>query len=234
MQTDVSAPIVRTADFAVEAADFILGKIRAGLAGGGVFRLALSGGNTPRAIHAEMIRRAGDLPWNRVQFTFGDERCVPPDDAESNFRMARESLFDPLATPAGNIFRMRGEIDPENAAREYETQLGAFASRFSEVRYVHDLILLGMGPDGHTASLFPESPALEETSRNIVPVIGPKPPPQRLTMTFPMLNAARHVCFLINGADKLPLVESIVAGQSALPAARVRPTNGALTWIVGG
>ncbi len=227
MQTDV----IRPADFAAEAAQFILRHARAAIAERGLFRLALSGGNTPRAVHAQLAVLGADLPWNRVQITFGDERCVPPDHADSNYRMARETLFDAVAIPAGNVFRIRGEIAPAAAAHEYEDKLAAVAARCGEPRYVHDLVLLGLGEDGHTASLFPGSPALDEAARNVIPATGPKPPPQRITMTFPLLNAARHVAFLVTGAGKHALVEEIAAGGTEYPAGRVRAA--AVTWIVG-
>jgi 6-phosphogluconolactonase len=223
--------VLRTTDFAAEAARFILKQARAALAERNLFRLALSGGNTPRAVHAEMVKQGADLAWNHVQITFGDERCVPPDHADSNYRMAKESLFDHVAIPAGNVFRMRGEIDPAAAAQEYEEKLAAVAARFGEERYVHDLLILGLGEDGHTASLFPGSPALNETERNVIPATGPKPPPQRITMTYPLLNAARHVAFLVTGKDKHALVEEITAGGSTYPAAGVRAQ--AVTWILG-
>ena len=227
MQTDV----IRPADFAAEAAQFILRHARAAIAERGLFRLALSGGNTPRAVHAQIVRLGSDLAWNRVQITFGDERCVPPEHADSNFRMARETLLDVVPIPAGNVFRIRGEIAPAAAAQEYENILATVAARFGEPRYVHDLVLLGLGEDGHTASLFPGSPALDETVRNVIPATGPKPPPQRITMTFPLLNAARHVTFLVTGADKHALVEEITSGSTAYPAGRVHAA--AVTWIVG-
>ena len=223
--------ILRPADFAAEAARFILGHARDAIAARGLFRLALSGGNTPRAVHAELARLGADLAWNRVQITFGDERCVPPDHADSNYRMARETLLEAVAIPTGNVFRIRGEIAPAVAAQEYEDKLAAVSARYGEPRYVHDLVLLGLGEDGHTASLFPGSPALDETVRNVIPATGPKPPPQRITMTFPLLNAARHVCFLVTGVGKHALVEEIAAGGSTYPAGRVRAA--AVTWIVG-
>jgi 6-phosphogluconolactonase len=228
----VNPQVLHPSDFAAESARFILAHAHEAIASRGLFRLALSGGNTPRAVHAELARLGAELSWKHVQITFGDERCVPPDHADSNFRMARESLLDAVPIPAGNVFRIRGEIDPAAAALEYEHKLAAVAARLGEPRYVHDLLLLGLGEDGHTASLFPGSPALEETVRNVIPATGPKPPPQRVTMTFPLLNAARHVCFIVSGAGKRALVEEIVAGGSAHPAARVRAA--AVTWIVGG
>ncbi len=241
MQTDqapVTTPpsprLLRTQNFAADAAAFILDQARAAIAERGLFRLAISGGNTPRAVHAEMVRQAGDLAWDKVQITFGDERCVPPDDAQSNFRMARESLLEPAAIPAGNVFRIRGEIDPETAALECEGKLRALAGRFGEERYRHDLLLLGLGEDGHTASLFPGSPALEEVARDVISTTGPKPPPQRITFTFPLLNAARHVCFLVNDASKETVIQEVLRGDARHPASRVRPTDGAVTWVLGG
>jgi 6-phosphogluconolactonase len=237
MQTDVNPPssprIVRTQNFAADAAPFILEQARAAIAERGLFRIALSGGNTPRAVHMEMVRQAGDLPWDKVQVTFGDERCVPPADAQSNYRMARESLVDPAAIPAGNVFRIRGEIDPQTAARETEEKLRAFAARLGEPRYRHDLLLLGLGEDGHTASLFPGSPALEETERDVIPATGPKPPPQRITFTFPLINSARHICFLVNDASKETVIQEVLRGDPRHPASRVRPTDGAVTWVLG-
>jgi 6-phosphogluconolactonase len=233
MPSDVKPRLLRVQDFARDAALFVAEKIRAAIAARGLCRLALSGGNTPRAVHAELVREGADIAWNRVQITFGDERCVPPDHADSNYRMARESLLEAIAIPEGNVFRIRGEIAPEQAALEYEAKLAAIAGRLGEPRYVHDLLLLGLGEDGHTASLFPGSPALAETARNVIPATGPKPPPQRITMTFPLLNAARHVAFLVQGTAKLPLVGDIVGGRATPPAARVRPVDGTLTWVLG-
>ena len=225
----MTSQIIPLRYFAQEAAAWIADSAHAAIAERGLFRVALAGGETPRAIHEALA--GSKIDWSRVQVTFGDERCVPPEDADSNYRMAKESLFDRVPIPAGNVFRIRGEIAPEEAAREYESKLAAVAARGGETRYVHDLVLLGMGPDGHTASLFPGSPALDEAVRNVIPATGPKPPPQRITMTFPLLNAARKVCFLVKGAEKLSLVEQIVGGDETLPAGRVRSAS--VTWLVG-
>jgi 6-phosphogluconolactonase len=172
-------------------------------------------------VHFALLAQAADFPWSKVQFTFGDERCVPPDDPDSNYRLAHESLFAPANVAPGNIFRMRGEIDPALAATEYEAKLRALASRFGEPRYSHDLLLLGLGEDGHTASLFPGSPALDEKVRNVLPVIGPKPPPQRLTLTFPLINAARRILFLVAEPAKQPVAQAAMAGDPRYPASRV-------------
>jgi 6-phosphogluconolactonase len=140
--------IIRTPNLTADAAAFILGQARQALAERGEFRMALSGGNTPRPIYTEFGRLAYDLPWERVRFTFGDERCVAPSDPASNYRMARESLFDPYAIPEGSILRMRGEIEPQLAAQEYQDALALLATQHGEMIYRHDLLLLGMSADG--------------------------------------------------------------------------------------
>ena len=220
-------------DFPRDAARFILKQGREAIAARGLFRLGLTGGRSPAAINAALIELAGDFPWSKVQFTFGDERCVPPEHDDSNFRLARQSLFDPAGVPEGNVFRMRGEIDPDHAAQEYEAQLAAFAKRLGERCYTHDLLLLGLGEDGHIASLFPGVSALDETTRLVMPVIGPKPPPQRITMTFPLINASRQVLFLVPDPAKREVVEAIIDGDARFPATRVRGqehTNWLLGW----
>ena len=224
--------IFHASDFPREAARCILAHARTAIAERGLFRLGLNGGRSPAVVNAALVAEAGDLPWSKVQLTFGDERCVPPDHEDSNFRVAKTSLLDPAGVPEGNVFRMRGEIDPAAAAQEYEAKLAAVAARFHEPRYVHDLLLLGLGEDGHTASLFPGSPALEEPSRLVLPVIGPKPPPQRLSMTFPLINAARHVCFLVAEPGKRAVVEAVIAGDPSLPASRVRGSE-RTSWLLG-
>src|ERR1700751_5317081 len=155
--------VIRTKDFVADAAAFILEKGRKAMAERNEFRIALSGGNTPAPVYARIAAEGQNLPWDQILFTFGDERCVPPDDLQSNLRMARENLFAPAAVPEKSIMRMRGEIDPQIAAHEYEQQLDAIAAEHGEPIYQHDLILLGLGDDGHTASLFPGTAALEET-----------------------------------------------------------------------
>lgn len=225
--------VTRTKNFVGEAAALILQEARTALAERGEFRLALSGGNTPRLIYAEFGRIARDLPWEKVRFTFGDERCVPPDHAESNFRMARESLFEPIGVPERSILRMRGEIDPQLAAQEYEDQLNLLATQHGETTYRHDLLLLGMGDDGHTASLFPGTLALDERTRRVVANFVPKFNCWRLTMTLPLLNHSRHVLFLVSGGKNRALLERVLAGDAEYPAARVAPTSGRLTWMIG-
>jgi 6-phosphogluconolactonase len=225
--------VIHTKNFVPDAAAFILEKARKAISERDQLRIALSGGNTPAPVYARIATEARDLPWDRVRFTFGDERCVPPDDAQSNFRMARKNLFVPAAVPEESIMRMRGEIDPQIAAQEYEQQLDGIAGQHGERIYQHDLILLGLGDDGHTASLFPGTTALEETVRRVVANFVPKLSAWRLTLTYPLINDARHILFLV-GASKTPqLIERVLEGEQQFPAARVNPSAGEVTWIIG-
>jgi 6-phosphogluconolactonase len=147
--------------------------------------------------------------------------------------MARQSLLDAVPIPPGNVFRIQGELPPAQAAADYEARLTQLASRFQEPRYRHDLLLLGMGPDGHTASLFPGTAALAEQARNVIDNFVPKFDTWRVTFTFPLINAARHVCFMVEGDEKKLVVEQILARQGDYPAARVSPADGRLTWLLG-
>jgi len=231
MQTDVDPRVRRTTQFNLDAAQLIIETGREAIARNGLFRLGLAGGNTPRAVYEQLSAHSDALPWERVQITFGDERCVPPEDANSNYRMAKESLLSRVPIPEGNVFRIKGELSPEVAASEYEAKLSAVATRFGERVYAHDLLLLGLGEDGHTASLFPDSAALEETVRLVVPNIGPKPPPQRITFTYPLINAARCVLFLLKDPAKEPILQAALQGQ--FPSGKVRPEAGKVLWLVG-
>jgi 6-phosphogluconolactonase len=183
----------------------------------GRFLVALSGGSTPRAAHAEIARRRRELDWTAVDFFWGDERCVPPDDPASNYRMARETLLGPLAIPEPQIHRWRGELPPKTAAELCEDELCQVAG----IPPVLDLVLLGLGLDGHTASLFPGSAALDVhdslCAANFAPALGA----WRLTLTYPALNAAREALFLVEGEGKREIVGKIQAGED-YPAARVR------------
>lgn len=232
MQLDVISPtLLRTRNFVTDAVTHILAAGRRAIEKRGFFRLGLAGGNTPKTVYAALATHPQTLPWDKVQITFGDERCVAPEHPDSNFRTAHEALLSQIQIPAGNIFRIRGEIAPEQAASEYEAHLAAVAVRFGEPLYAHDLLLLGLGEDGHTASLFPESPALDETTRAVIPARGPKPPPQRVSFTFPLINASREVVFLVNDPSKETVIQEVLAGHH--PAGRVRPTVGSVTWIIG-
>lgn len=222
-------PLHRTKDFASETAALIVEAAKASIAARNRFRLGLAGGNTPKRVYAELAK--ADLPWEKVWITFGDERCVPPEDDQSNFKMARLSLLESAKIP--NVLRMRGELEPTEAALKYEAELNALAHADGDPRYVHDLLLLGMGDDGHTASLFPDTAALAESERNVVSNFVPKLGVHRITLTFPAINASRQIFFLVEDAKKAPIVQEILAGGSPHPAERVHPVSGNLKWIVG-
>jgi len=196
----------------------------------GRFAVALAGGSTPKATYGVLARdHAEDVDWPSVHVFFGDERTVPPDHEDSNYRMAREALLDQV--PAGSVHRMRGELPPEEAAASYEGDLAGF---FGEIPPVLDLVMLGIGGDGHTASLFPETPALGVTDRLAVANPVPKLDTTRLTLTVPVLNAARKVVFLVAGEGKAEALREILEGDadpSRYPAKLARPP-GVPTWMV--
>jgi 6-phosphogluconolactonase len=181
----------------------------------GRFDFALAGGSTPR--RAYQLLDAG-LPWSRIHLWFGDERCVAPEHADSNYRMVREALLDRIAIPATNVHRMRGEDEPAAAAREYEKEL----ARELGSQPALDLVLLGMGPDGHTASLFPGTQAVAERDRRCVENWTEAKQCWRITLTLPALDAARRVMFVVAGADKRAMVVRVRAkADPALPASLV-------------
>jgi 6-phosphogluconolactonase len=226
----MSRQVVRTKNFANDAANFILEKARAAILEGGEFRIALSGGQTPRAVYRELA--GSSLPWNKTLLTFSDERCVPPEDEQSNFRMVSETLLKPAGVPESSVLRMRGEIEPALAALQYQEQLDGLARDRGEKIYQHDLILLGLGDDGHTASLFPLTAALSEMTQRVVANYVPKLQSWRLTFTFPLIFAGCAVCFLI-GLNKDPkLIARVLAGDESLPAARVDNNAREVTWII--
>ncbi len=224
--------VIRTNNFVVDAAAFILEQARKSIAERSEFRIALSGGKTPAPVYGRIAVEAHNFPWDRTRFTFGDERCVPPDDPQSNFKMARENLFVPAAVPEKSIMRMRGEIDPPIAAHEYQDQLNAIAKQRGEQIYRHDLILLGLGDDGHTASLFPGTAALDDTTHCVVANFVPKLNAWRLTFTFPLIDYSRHILFLVGASKNPELIARVLANERQFPAARVNPTAGEVTWII--
>jgi len=221
--------IVRTHSFVAEVTRFIKDTASEAIDTRGFFRFALSGGNTPRPIYQALALE--DCDWRKWIVTFGDERCVPPDDSQSNYRMASESFL--LVTSPGEVLRMKGESEPNEGAEEYDTAIQHLSKRFGEQRYRHDLILLGLGEDGHTASLFPGTAALEETQKNVVANFIPKFDANLLTFTFPLINAARCVAFTVNDKTKQPIIDRVLAGNSGLPSEQVKPVNGEILWFLG-
>jgi 6-phosphogluconolactonase len=199
----------------------------------GRFTLALAGGTTPRLLYQLLTTPPwiNQIPWAKTHIFWGDERCVPPDHPDSNYRMAQGTLLDNLPALAG-IHRIKGELPPTEAADEYQVQL---RSVFGDALPRFDMMLQGMGADGHTASLFPETRALGETERwvvaNQVPTLGT----WRITLTYPVLNHARNMIFLVAGADKADTLYEVLHGEyhpHFLPTQAIKLTEGELWWVV--
>jgi len=205
---------------------------------GEAFAAALSGGSTPKRLYELLARPefSGALPWGRIHLFQVDERCVPPDHTESNYRMIRQALLSQAPVPAEHFHRMEAERqDLEDAARRYAAEIARILAPAPGEWPRFDLILLGLGPDGHTASLFPESPALAEQRLWVRPNYVEKFKAHRLTLTFPVINAASEVIFLVAGEDKAEALGRVLQPQSegrSLPAQGVCPQNGRLTWFV--
>jgi 6-phosphogluconolactonase len=195
----------------------------------GAFAIALSGGSTPRQLYRCLAEPPclGAFPWQRTHWFWSDERFVPHDDERSNYRMAKDALLSRVPVPPGNIHPMPTEgVAPKNAAADYARSLASFygSEHLDSSRPLFDVTLLGLGPDGHTASLFPGSPALDERAAWIAAVTGPGAEP-RLTLTLPALNSARHAVFLVAGEEKRAMVRRLRAGDATVPAAHVRPVG---------
>jgi 6-phosphogluconolactonase len=204
---------------------------RAAIAARGRFIVCISGGDTPRPLYERLaLLSHGDIDWFRVHVFWADERCVPPDDERSNYRMAREAWLGHVAIPADNVHRLRGEMEPGAAAALYDGELRAFSGA--------DLVLLGLGEDGHTASLFPHSPALTappEGDRWVSAAYVASVAMWRLTLTPAFINRSRDIVFLVAGARKAARVKDVLEGPltpDALPAQAIRPGDGRPTWFL--
>jgi 6-phosphogluconolactonase len=203
----------------------------------GRFTIVLSGGSTPKSLFNLLATNARTvLPWDRMFFFWGDERHVPPTDPDSNYKMAEETMLSKIPVPAGNVFRIAAENpDAAAAADTYEKTLQKFFALEPGQFPRFDLILLGMGPDGHTASLFPGSAGLQEKSRLVIANWVEKFKTSRLTFTLPVLNAAACVTFLVSGTDKAPALHAVLEGDAPgeqYPSKLVRPVDGKLIWLI--
>jgi 6-phosphogluconolactonase len=219
------------------AADEVLQRATEAIEKRGRFTIALSGGSTPKSLYSLIAANAASsVAWQKVFFFWGDERHVGPQDAESNYRMAEESLFSRISVPPGNIFRVPSENpDAAAAAETYEQVMRRFFATAPNEFPRFDVILLGMGPDGHTASLFPETAALKEKSRWVVANWVEKLQAYRITLTLPVLNQARVVAFLISGTDKAAALHEVLEGKAPgqkYPSKMVQPVDGKLIWFV--
>jgi 6-phosphogluconolactonase len=222
--------------FADAAAAFIVESAIASVADHGTFSVALSGGSTPRAVFARLAEDAAarlQVSWRQIDWWWSDERAVPPRDPASNFRMAFESLLGHVPIDPARVHRLKGEVEPAQAASEYERDLRAAFGASSREIPRFDLMLLGLGADGHTASLFPGTAALVERERLVVANDVPAMRAVRLTFTLPLLNRARRVAFLVSGAEKASILARVLEGpRGLLPAQLVSPDDGDLVWIV--
>ncbi|HEV2644534.1 MAG TPA: 6-phosphogluconolactonase [Candidatus Elarobacter sp.] len=221
------------AALAAAAADHVVDVLRAALAQRDIAHVALAGGSTPRAVNALLVAepRRGEVDWSRVVFWFGDERCVPPDDEQSNYKMNRNTLLDPLGITPAQVHRMRGEDDPSAAAADYDVVLKRELGDDARL----DLILLGMGPDGHTASLFPGTTADIDKDKLCIARYVPKLDMWRMTLTPRAINAAHNVAITAGGAEKADALREVLEGPKqtdVYPAQLVHPTHGELRWFV--
>jgi 6-phosphogluconolactonase len=215
------------------AAEHIANSARQAVEKQGVFSLALCGGSTPKALYQLLAAEpyVSQIRWQVVEVYFGDERCVPPGHAESNYRMAEETLLGQVPIPERNIHRMRGEIEAEAAAIEYGRML---KERFGDAGG-GDRARLGLGEDGHTASLFPETAALNEAKHRAVANFVPKLGAHRITLTAPFLNRSKEVLILVTGASKAEVLKQVLEGEHdprRLPVQLIDPPGGTVTWLV--
>jgi 6-phosphogluconolactonase len=226
------ASIHRLADAAAvaeAAARFVVDVARQAILARGAFRIALAGGSTPRATYERLAEPglAAEVDWARVEVFFGDERMVPPGDTASNYRMACQALLDRVPLAPGGVRRIPGELDPAVAAEQYAAELGDRPL---------DLVLLGMGDDGHVASLFPGGPELGSGGRRVVRSHSPLPPASRVSLSLGAIDEAGHVAVIVTGAAKAARVAQVFAerasGAPALPAARLAPHEGSLHWFL--
>lgn len=205
----------------------------------GIARVAISGGTTPKAMFALLADASqpfvSQMPWDKLDLYWVDERCVGPEDADSNYRMTREALLSKVPLPAERIHRMEGELEPEEAAARYEAAIrNGFRLEGAETP-TFDLILLGMGDDGHTASLFPHTEAISEMSRIVVANHVPQKDTWRITLTWPVINQGREVAFLIEGAGKANVLYEVLQGPyqpDTYPSQIIRPASGKLTLLL--
>lgn len=205
----------------------------------GIARIAISGGSTPKRMFALLADESqpyrAQVPWDKLDLYWVDERCVGPEDADSNYRMTREQLLNKVPLAADRIHRMEGELDPEEAANRYESMIRINWKLEGAEAPVFDLVMLGMGDDGHTASLFPHTEAINELGRLVVANHVPQKDTWRITLTWPVINQARFVVFLIEGRGKADVLHEVLCGKydpEALPSQLIRPRNGKLHLLL--
>jgi 6-phosphogluconolactonase len=219
------------------AAQYLVDGIAAAVAARGKARIAISGGNTPKGTF-ELLATSPyreQTPWDKLELYWVDERCVPPDHADSNYRMTRQALLDKVPLTGSQVFRIQGELDPEEGAERYEFDIRqSFRLEGAEIP-IFDLVALGMGPDGHTASLFPHTEGLHEMMRIAIANHVLQKDAWRVTLTWPVINRARDVFFLIEGADKVPALKQVFLGPydpETFPSQLIQPANRRITLLL--
>lgn len=224
------------AEVAAGAAELFVSAASAAVEARGVARIAVSGGTTPKAMFALLADRSSPyfvrVPWSKLHLFWVDERCVPPTDDESNYKMTSEAMLSKVPLPVVQVHRMEGELDPQIAASRYEAEI---RTEFGSDHPVFDLVLLGMGDDGHTASLFPHTQALVAMVPLVVANHVPQKETWRITLTWPVINRGREVAFLIEGAGKAQVLDDVLLGAydpEAKPSQLIRPESGKLTFLL--
>ena len=222
-------------DLARTAADIFSMRANECVARKGQFFVAISGGTTPGLFHRMLVQEpyVSEIPWDKMHIFWVDERCVPENDAASNYGASKKDFLNRAPISKTQVYPMPGGLSPEDGARKYQKTL----MEFFHLKYgqfpTFDLIFLGTGKDGHTASLFPGQKALDEMERLVISVKGGDPYVSRLTMTFPVLNHAKRIIFMVSGKNKADIVKTILEFPKAkLPAQRIQPLNGTLTWLL--
>ena len=236
----IIAQVASTPDqVAHNAAQLFTDSVVAAVTARGTAWVAISGGSTPKAVF-ELLANPSEpffktVPWDKLQLFWVDERCVPPTDSESNYLMTKLAMLDSIPLPAANIHRMEGELDPEQAANRYEAEIRNSFRLEGAQTPTFDLIILGLGPDGHTASLFPHTEGLHEMMRIVIANHVPQKDVWRITLTWPVIAQGREVAFLIEGDDKAAMVKTVFAGTydpESWPAQLIRPVSGKLTLLL--
>ena len=237
---DVSVKVYPAAkDLARAAAELVASAVAEAVQTRGVAKIAISGGSTPKTMLALLADRTqpflGSIAWEKLQLFWVDERCVGPEDPESNFGMTKKAMLDGVPLPAANVHRMEGELEPEVGASRYEAEIrNSFKLEGAETP-TFDLVLLGMGPDGHTASLFPHTDALHEMARICVANHVPQKESWRITLTWPVITQGRQVAFLIEGSAKAEVLKTVFEGPyepETYPSQLIRPASGELTLLL--
>ncbi len=228
--------IAENADrLAVMGVELFCRNARRGIERSGRFAVAISGGSTPRAMHRLLAREpyVSEICWQKIHLFWVDERLVPAHDPASNYGAAREDFLAAVPIPTEQVYSMTSEKPPEDAAAEYQQKLEACFGKGPEKFPRFDMIFLGVGPDGHTASIFPDDYTAETTDLPVVPVKGGNPDLYRLTLTVPVLNHAKCAVFIVSGRGKAPLVKTLLTAEpSQLPARKIQPVNGRLVWLL--